>query len=133
MDTNEKTFSELQEYIEAQQKVIIQLNKKIQKIEAEKNNLENIVKNAPVSLFQGKELSLANDMATEEAICAMQIKRLEEISLGRELTLEETRKLEAFSKILATFRNGPKTIEAKTKNMNGIELLKVAEGNDDGK
>ena len=133
MSNQDKTLQEWIEFSEAQQKVIIQLNKKIQKLDADKNHLENLLKNAPVQLFPGKELTIANDMATEEAICAMQIKRLEEISLGRELTLEETRKLEAFAKILSTFRTGPKTIDAKTKNITDSELLRLVENDNDRK
>ena len=41
MNNEEKTFQELKEFSEAQQKVIIQLNKKIQKLENEKNALED--------------------------------------------------------------------------------------------
>lgn len=130
MNNQNKTYDELNEFAEAQQKVIIQLNKKIQKLESEKNHLEGLLKNAPVQLFGGKELAIANDMATEEAICAMQIKRLEEVSLGRELTLEETRKLEAFSKILATFRSNPKTIDVRTKHLETEEVLRLIENDD---
>lgn len=131
MGIQDQSLEELQQFCEAQQKVIIQLNKKIQKIESEKNHLEELVKKSPVTLFGDKAISLDSDMATEEAICVMQIKRLEEVSLGRELTLEETRKLEAFSKILATFRNGTKTAENKTKNIPTEQLLKlkVVDGN----
>jgi hypothetical protein len=132
MDNNVKTLAELQEFCDAQQKVIIQLNKKIQKLEAEKNTLENTVKNSSPNLF-GKELHMANDMATEEAICALQIKRLEETSLERELTLEETRKLEAFSKILATFRSSTKGNDSKTKGVSPAELLKLVENDDSRK
>lgn len=125
MSINDQTLEELQNFCEAQQKVIIQLNKKIQKIEAEKNHLEELIKKSPVTLFGDKIGIVDPNQATEEAICVMQIKRLEEISLGRELTLEETRKLEAFSKILATFRNGSKSIENKTKNIPTADLLKL--------
>lgn len=133
MSNQTKTLEELQEFCNAQQKVIIQLNKKIQKLESEKNHAENLLKNVPVQMFSGKEVSVINNMATEEAICAMQVKRLEEISLSRELTLEETRKLEAFSKILATFRNGPKTIDIKTKHLDDKEVIRLIGNDDSGK
>lgn len=128
MGIQDQSLEELQNFCESQQKVIIQLNKKIQKLESERNNLQEMVNKAPINLFGDNASSSANDMATEEAICVMQIKRLEEISLGRELTLEETRKLEAFSKILATFRSGNKNAEAKTKNVSTEELLKLHGG-----
>lgn len=131
MDNQNKTSEELQAFIEAQQKVIIQLNKKIQKLEAEKNQLENLAKNSPTQLIATE--NLLNDGATEEAICTVQIKRLEEISLGRELTLEETRKLETFSKILAVLRNNPKTIEAKGKEIKTSDLLQIVSNDGDRK
>lgn len=129
MDNNDQALIDLREFSEAQQKVIIQLNKKIQKLEAEKAKLEETISKSPVQLFQGN-ISLDSEMATEEAICTMQIKRLEEISLGRELTLEETRKLEAFSKILATFRNNKEKPKNKTDNIHDSELLKLVENDD---
>ncbi len=44
----------------------------------------------------------------------MQLEKLRDISSGRELTLEETRKVEVFSKVLNAVRNAPKTIEIKS-------------------
>ena len=132
MENNDQALIELRDFSEAQQKVIIQLNKKIQKLEAEKAKLEETIKKSPVQLFQGN-ITLDSDLATEEAICVMQIKRLEEISLGRELTLEETRKLEAFSKILATFRNVKTPPKNKAELVESAELLKLVKNDDTGK
>jgi len=130
MENNDQALIELRDFSEAQQKVIIQLNKKIQKLEADKAKLEEIINKSPVQLFQAGNISLNSDMATEEAICIMQIKRLEEISLGRELTLEETRKLEAFSKILTTFRNLEKPLKNKAEDFKSEELLRLVENDD---
>lgn len=132
MENNDQALIELRDFSEAQQKVIIQLNKKIQKLEAEKAKLEETIKKSPVQLFQG-DISVDPDMETEEAICVMQIKRLEEVSLGRDLTLEETRKLEAFSKILATFRNQKTAPKNRAEVVETADLLKLVENDGTGK
>lgn len=126
MENNDQALIELREFSEAQQKVIIQLNKKIQKLEADKAKLEETIKKSPVQLFQDGA-SIDPNMETEEAICVMQIKRLEEISIGRELTLEETRKLEAFSKILSTFRNQKTAPKNRAEEIKTDDLLKLVE------
>ena len=128
-----KDFESLQQFAEAQQKTIIQISKKIQKIEEERDHLKTLLESSvPLIKKEGEQLGERFLTSSEEAICVMQLEKLRDISSARELTLEETRKVEVFSKVLNAVRNAPKTIEIKNKQMTSEELLALVES-DDGK
>lgn len=121
-------FNQLQEFAQAQQKTIVQLSKKIQKLEDERDHLKQLLESSvPIIKTEGSPSVEKFLTSSEEAICTMQLEKLRDISMERELTLEETRRVEIFSKILATFRNTPKTIELKTKSLKPEELLSLVE------
>jgi len=129
-----KEMSQLQEFASAQQKTIIQLSKKIQKIEEERDHLKTLLESSvPLIKTEGQQMGEKFLTSAEEAICVAQLDMLRDISVKREFTLEETRKVEVFSKVLAAVRNAPKTIEIKNKNMSTEELLALVESDDSGK
>src|SRR5271170_5580033 len=106
-----KSMDDLQLFAEAQNSTILQLSKKIQKLEEERDHLKKLLESSvPLIKEEGKEGAEKFLTSAEEAICIMQLERLRDISSSRELTLEESRRCEIFSKILSTFRNMPKTI-----------------------
>jgi hypothetical protein len=123
-----KTVEELESFVEAQQKVIIQLNKKIQKLEYENNSLKDKTKNQPSPLL--KDLVISDNTSSEESICLMQIELLKQTSLGRELTLEETRKLETFTKILQSLKLRDKSKDNIREVIETKDLLKLVESDD---
>lgn len=129
-----KDFEQLREFAQAQQTTIVQLSKKLQRVEEERDHLKQLLESSvPIIKPEGAPLDNKFLTSAEEAICAMQLEKLRDISLARELTLEETRRVEIFSKILATFRNVPKTIEIKSKQMKTEDLLALVENSDNGK
>jgi hypothetical protein len=129
-----KEMSQLQEFATSQQKIIIQLSKKIQKIEEERDHLKSLLESSvPLIKKEGESLGEKFLTSAEEAICVMQLEKLRDVSASRELTLEETRKVEVFSKVLNAVRNAPKTIEIKNKQISSEELLALVESDDNGK
>lgn len=129
-----KDFNQLQEFASAQQKTIISLSKKIQRIEEERDHLKTLLESSvPLIKKEGEQSGERFLTSSEEAICIMQLEKLRDISSARELTLEETRKVEVFSKVLNAVRNAPKTIEIKNKQMTSEELLALVESDDNGK
>ena len=120
-----KDFETLQQFAQAQHTTIVQLSKKIQKIEDERDHLKKLLESSvPILKEPGKEIAGSKFLTSdEEAICVMQLNKLRDISSERELTLEETRRVEIFSKILNAVRNAPKVIEVKTKQLSNEELL----------
>lgn len=130
-----KDFNQLQEFAQAQQTTIIQLSKKIQRLEDERDHLKKLLESSVPLLNEPGRIIPGNKILTgvEEAICVMQLDRLRDISLERELTLEETRRVEIFSKVLASVKNKSKDAEDKTKQMSTEELLAAVENDDNGR
>lgn len=119
-------YAELLEFSKAQHKTIVELTRKV-------NNLEKKLKNTNNSKLITKEDSEILRVSDEEIICRTQLNLLREIAMERELTLEETRKVDMYSKILIALNDKPKTIELKTKNMKDDELLAVLENEKESK
>lgn len=115
--------AELLEFSKAQHKTIVELTRKVQ-------NLEKKLKNTNNSKLIKKEHSDILKVSDEEIICRTQLNLLREIAMERELTLEETRKVDMYSKILIALSDKPKTIEVKTKGMKDDELLAVLENDE---
>ena len=71
------------------------------------------------------QLGLSSD---QEEICKIQLRKFLDLSKDRELTLEEARKVEIFSKILFGFKNKEdKDKDDTTKKLSSDELLKLVE------
>jgi hypothetical protein len=121
-----KDFNQLQEFAQAQQTTIIQLSKKIQKLEDERNHLKKLLESS-VPLISPIKNENEND---SEYICTMEISKLRDISTQRELTLEECRRLETYFKILTQINNRPKKEEKEVEKLSDSEVLKLVENND---
>jgi dsDNA-binding SOS-regulon protein len=117
---------ELRAFAEAQYQTILELSKKIQKIEEENSHLKQLLENStPVLEEQKKELLGYNlDASNEEIISTIQLNKLKQISYDRELTLEETKKVEIYSKILANVKTKPKE-EAKPDALSTEDLIRL--------
>jgi len=128
-----KDFAELRVFSEAQQKTIIKLTKKNKELEDEVTHLKKLLEStAPVIATNNTpvidtEKFLSSD---QEAICRMQLNRLKEVSFERELTLEEAKRVEIFSKIINVLENSPKTIKVETKNIDSKDLMSLIEHNE---
>jgi hypothetical protein len=125
-----KDLAELRVFSEAQQKTIIKLSKKNKELEEEIVHLKKLLETtAPIiSPAPSAELSVSTEKfltSDQEAICRMQLNKLKEISYERELTLEEAKRVEIFSKIINVLENSPKTIKVETKNLDNKELLSL--------
>lgn len=122
-----KELSDLRAFSEAQQKTIVQLTKKIKQLEEEREQLKNQLTTPTVNVPKNIEPSgaVAEKFLTsdQEAICRTQLMKLREIAFDREMTLEETKKVEIFSKILSSIENAPKTIKIDTKTLDNSDLM----------
>lgn len=123
-----KNFDQLQDFAQALHLTNISLTKKIKKLEEEKKHLKELApipQNLPTTQDPNKFL-----VSSTEVICTVQLDLLREVSLMRELTLEEAKRVEIFSKVLTSEKHKLKDIEPPTKKMSDEELLKLAEGSD---
>lgn len=128
-----KDFSSLQKYAEAQYKTILSLSKKIKVLEEENIELKDILEKSTPLLNEEKKNFIAYQVeasSDEEMIAKVQLARIKEISMDRELTLEEAKRVEIFTKILSS-KGTNSSITIQTKQMDNDDLLKMLE-NDTG-
>src|SRR5579871_956726 len=120
-----KTLEQLQQFAIAQQTTIIQMSKKIQKLEDERNHLKDIVDKS-VPIIKSVDSAVTEVFENNaEYICHMEIAKLKEASKDRELTLEESRKLETYFRIITQIDNKPKPKEKEVEKLGTEELLKI--------
>lgn len=116
-----KDFAELQAFSNAQNKTIIELNKRLREREEETKHLKKLLEGSVPLIKEKKEGQFeSND---QEYICRTEINKLRDISGDRELTLEEAKRFDIYCKILKDLTNAPKTIEIKSKNLSDEQLL----------
>lgn len=119
------SFDEMQKFAEAQHKTIIELSRKIKKLEDEKFSLEALLKSVDLPVMQQEDSLFLTNLAAEEYIATIQLEKLKHLSKERELTLEEARKVEIFTKILTIPASSkPKDIKAVAKKMSDEDLLR---------
>lgn len=118
------TFEELQAYANAQYKLVIELSKKIQTLEEEKKHLEGLMKEQSF-MVNINEINQLQGTPNEEAICMQQLSLLKQTSLDRELTMEEAKKVEIYTKILIQLNNRKPVENPKEKFLSDAELLQL--------
>lgn len=128
-----KELSQLQEFAEAQNTTILQLSKKNQKLEDQVKHLEDLLKTSVPIIRTSPEgiQQLAEEDA--EYICTVEIAKLKERSLVDALTLEESRRLETYFKILTQIKASNKGREKEAQKLDTSDLLKLVESKDDAK
>lgn len=125
-------IEDLSAFARAQQKTLVELTKKNKNYEEEIKHLKKLVEGA-VPLISNKSSAIDFSSNDEEAIAREQLFRLKELSHEKELTLEEAKRVEIFSKILVSLKQKPKDVNAKSKDYSEQELLTLlpGKGNDD--
>lgn len=124
-------LAELKTYSAAQYKTILELSKKINKLEEEnaelkKQLLNSTPKDPSTESAVNSELLMGSN---QEIIAKIQLNRFKEISMERELSLEESKKVEIFAKILFSMNNKDKQFEKETpKRLDDKELMALLEG-----
>lgn len=112
-----KEFAELKKFAEAQQKTILQLSKQVKEKDEEVKHLKKLVESTtPIIQTEDKKILNTEDN-DQEFICRMELKKLRDISLERELTLEEAKKVDIYTKLLLSLtkksEDNPKEKEVK--------------------
>ena len=125
-----KDFAELQAYSNAQNRTIIDQSKKLREKDEEIKHLKKLLEGSVPLIKEVKDKSKleAND---QEYICRVEINKLRVVSDERELTLEECKRFDIYSKILKELANQPKTIEIQAKTLSERDLIAVISGTGD--
>lgn len=127
-----KDLSEMKAFCDAQQKTILKLSKKNKDLEEEVSHLKKLLENSS-SLIQKDSSEVVGEKfltTDEEAICRMQLNKLKDVSYERELTLEEAKRVEIYSKIMNAIENRPKTIKVETKHLDNNSLMNLLDENE---
>jgi hypothetical protein len=119
-----KDMLELKEYLQAQQKTIVQQQKRIAELETEVQRLK-VAPDRTVTLLDGGNSLIS--VQDEESIAKMELKKLRDASLARELTMEEARKVEIYAKLLLQLKGQKQNKVPDTKTKSSAELLSLVE------
>jgi len=120
-----KNEAELRKFADAQNKTIIELTKKLAQAEAEKKHLQELLNGVVPSTGTDLVVDTAVRINEEELICRQQLSMLRRISDHQQLTLEEARKVEIYTKLLTQLtRTSPQDINTSAKNLTDSELIK---------
>lgn len=127
-----KDFSQLQEFAQAQQTTIVQLSKKLEKLEQEKDHYKKLAESPVKVVPPGQVIPKGTSDEDSEQICNMEIAKLRGVSTMRELTLEESRKLDTYFRILQQIKASKKSTEREVDKLGEEELLKIVESQGNG-
>lgn len=122
-----KDFASLQKYAEAQYKTILSLSRRVKILEEENIELKDLLEKSTPLLDEEKKNFIAYQVeasSDEETISKVQLARIKEISMDRELTLEEAKRVEIFTKILSS-KGSSSSVTIQTQKMNSDDLLKM--------
>lgn len=136
-DEYSKTEDDKAAYIKAQTSTIISQTKEINHLKRELERIAAENEKLGMELVQLKAVGAVSgagsegqfDTSAEETICVVQLEILKNMAMTRELTLEETKKAEIFTKTLLMVR-GKKPVEKeedKVEKLSNEDLLKMME------
>jgi len=117
-------------YIKAQQATIISQTKNINELRKKLEELSRQCETLTIENTKLKALAPASSLDTtipdEESICLVQLALLNNMSMQRELTLEEVKKVEIFTKTLNLVRSkAPQEKEQKMDNLSNEQLIEL--------
>lgn len=121
-----KEYKKLETFSNAQTNTIIELSRKLKTAQDEITHLKKLLEGS-VPLIQSQSDKIVSNAGDQEYICRTEINKLRGISNERELTLEETKKLDIFSKILKDLAISPKGLDQPAKRATDEELLAAIE------
>ena len=122
-----QTLGELKEFAEAQHQTIVVQSKRIQHLEAEVEHLKSMLSSTVPIIAEPNKNNPVVPLSDEESISRMELSKLRGISSQRDLTMEEARKVEIYSKILNQGKDGKSKPILPGKNLTNDELLTVYE------
>ena len=127
-----KDMSELTEYASAQYQTILELSRKLQTAEQEIRHLQDLLAGATPLLEADRENFVGGTVPNEKIIAEIQLGILKNKAMsggpfGSELTLEETKKVSEYAKILSNLRlsdQGKKAPDVDLGKISNADLMK---------
>lgn len=124
-----KDMSSLKDFSREQHEEILKLSSQIEKLKKDNKKLKEQLEIKYPALVNNSEMSLVNveEDDHQELICKNELKKLHTISSERELTYEEAKKLEIYTKVLNQFNSKTKPDERDAKKVSEDILLTMVE------
>lgn len=122
-----ESFVDLQNYCDQQFLVITELKNEAKLLKEEIAHLKTLLTSTTTLIEQSKE-PIKVEVSSEQAICEIQIEKLRTKAVERELTLEETKRLDLLVKNLYLIKF-PKNqdMEAEFRNLSSLPKTKLLE------
>lgn len=132
VDDLEKSFTELQEYSDTQFRTIVELKKQVESQKEEIKSLKALLEgNLPQLGINIPELN-GIGIPNEQLICEAQITLLKERAVSRELTLEEAKKFQIYTTVLANIRQSKEEVaNVSVQKLSDEELLQLVVNNNE--
>jgi hypothetical protein len=114
-----ESLEDMKEYASSQYLTIITQSKKITELERKTEVLETKLADAEKRAAVSSSLSIEQPegQSDTETVCVIQIAMLKGLAMNKELTLEETKKLEVFAKTLQMIRGKPTSDSDKKRDV----------------
>lgn len=122
-----KNFDELMAYCVAQGETLANQSRKMMEMKEEISHLKTLLAGA-VPIIEIDPSTVDMTSRDEHVVAQIEIQKLRKYSMQRELTMEETKKLEIFTKVLSMTPPEKKKEVFDTKGMDTEALLKAIEG-----
>jgi hypothetical protein len=115
-----KTYEDLSQYCLAQNETLIKYAKQIVSLQEEIVHLKSLLSGttSAVPAFQIEPSGFDEDLSDEEVVSKIEIQKLKAAAFSRELTYEEAKKLETYTKIL--------NAKPKKPEKDAIDVTKVS-------
>lgn len=128
MTEDTKEDIKLKAYSNAQTNTIIELSRKLKLAQDEVSHLKKLLEGSVPLIKPEGSSNIVSNAGDQEYICRTEINKLREISRDRELTLEECKKLDIYSKILKDLTTSPPKLDSQpAKKATDEELQAIVE------
>jgi len=105
-----RSIEELQAYANSQFRTIVEQSKKIHSLEEEVIHLKKLLEDGTqVIKDPSKKIELYTDVSDQEAICRIELKKLKDLSIERDLTLEEAKRVDIYTKLILSLTAATKS------------------------
>jgi hypothetical protein len=122
-----KDINELKKFAEAQNKTILNLSKELKETKEKTKHLEKLLESTvPTIPLENNKFE-----KEDEQICIRQLILLNDLSNERELTLEECKKVDTYSKLLQNLNSVKKEEVPQARSIETKDLLKLIKNDTD--
>ena len=123
-----KDEASLKAYSEAQYKTIVTLSKQNHQLEEENIHLRKLLEDStPLIKPEGSLIETFQDVTDQEAICRMELKKLKNLAIERDLNLEEAKRTEIYTKLLVQLQQKGKPEEKAPGRLDDAQLIALFE------